>query len=93
MDYDFCSQNVPPLLSHTCEIVYDQLLKEAGVPRWGLTILGLEANEVIVSATDPDGKQLTETIALTTDAQHEIQRLLLVSYERWAASRQDFKHP
>jgi hypothetical protein len=48
-------------------------------------ILGQQASEATVSVTDPDGRKLTETMALTTDSQHEIHRLLVASYQLWSA--------
>ncbi len=85
MDCDFCSQNVSPLLSHECEVVYDRFLQEASFLSWGLTILGLEAHEVIVLVADPDGRKLTKTIALTGDTQTELRELLLLSHKQWSA--------
>ena len=81
MDCDFCIQNVPSLLSHSCEVAYNDFLREARVPRWGLTILGRKASEATVSVTDPDRRKLTETMGLTVDTQQEIHRLLLASYK------------
>ena len=89
MDCDFCSQNVSPLLSHECEVVYDRFLREASVPSWGLTILGLEAHEVIVLVIDPDGRKLTKTIALTADTQTEVRELLLFSHKQWSATNRE----
>jgi len=85
MDCDFCIQNVPPLLSHSCEVAYNDFLREAKVPRWGLTILGQKASEATVSVTDPDGRKLTETMGLTVDTRQEVHRLLLASYRLWNA--------
>jgi len=89
MDCDFCSQNVSPLLSHECEVVYDRFLREASVPSWGLTILGLEAHEVIVLVTDPDGRKLTKTIALTADTQTVVHEMLLSSHNQWRAGNRE----
>jgi len=83
MDCDFCSQNIPAILSHICEVVYNQFLREAGVPGWKLTILGLQAPEVTVSVTDPNGRMLTETITFTLDTQQEIHDLLRRSHDEW----------
>jgi hypothetical protein len=85
MDCDFCTQNVTPLLSHLCEVTYDDFLRKAGVPHWRLTILGQEASKANVSVTDPDGRNLTETVALSAITQQEIHRLLLTSYDLWNA--------
>ena len=79
MDCDFCTQNVPPLLSHLSEVAYNDFLREASILRWELKILGQDACEANVSVTDPDGRKLAETMALTADMQREIHRLLLAS--------------
>ena len=89
MDCDFRSQNASPLLSRGCEVVYDRFLREASVPGWGLTILGLEAHEVIVLVADPDGRALTKTIALTADTPTEVRELLLSSHNQWSARNQE----
>lgn len=89
MDCDFCSHNVSPLLSHECEVVYDQFLREASVPSWGLAILGLEAHEVIVLVIDPDGRKLTKTIAFTADTQTEVRELLLFSHKQWSSTNRE----
>ena len=89
MHCDFCSQNVSPLFSHECEVVYDRFLREASVPSWGLTILGLEAHEVIVLVIDPDGRRLTKTIALAAATQTEVRELLLSSHNQWSAPNRE----
>jgi hypothetical protein len=89
MDCDFCSQNVSPLLSHQCEVVYDRFLREASVPSWGLTLLGLGAHEVIVLVADPDGRKLTKTIPSTADTQTDVRELLLFSHKQWSVTNRE----